>query len=341
MFGLSLRMCSELAVSEINAVGGLLGLPVVLHHVDGGAPPDDVEAEIARLVREGRVDAVVGWQLPAPGTGAPADTVARIATAPDDLGRPAPGVLHAGETPAAQLAPALAWMAARQDVRRWAVIGTDAPWARACAAAAGREAAAQHGAVVDTRFVAPGTHDFADVVDRLAECGAAGTGGVEGVLMLLVGEDAVHFNRAFAAAGLDARLPRLSTLMDENVLLASGPRATHALFAAAGWFEDLATAESLDFTARYARRFGIHAPLPSSVGESCYEALLLFAELVRRARSLHRDVLLAAGEDLHYGGPRGEVVVHDRHTVHHVYLARARDLSFEVVARLADGVTAP
>ena len=44
----------------------------------------------------------------------------------------------------------------------------------------------------------------------------------DAVLMLLVGEDAVTFNRAFAAAGLDSRCRRLSTLIDENTLAGSG-----------------------------------------------------------------------------------------------------------------------
>ena len=78
--------------------------------------------------------------------------------------------------------------------------------------------------------------------------------------MLLVGEDAVLFNRAFAAAGLDARCLRLSTLIDENTLAGSGAESTRGICAAAAYFETLATPESLDFGWRYTRHFGPEAP---------------------------------------------------------------------------------
>ncbi len=44
--------------------------------------------------------------------------------------------------------------------------------------------------------------------------------------MLLVGQDAVDFNRAFAQRGLHEELLRFSPLMDENMLIASGHDAT-------------------------------------------------------------------------------------------------------------------
>ena len=90
--------------------------------------------------------------------------------------------------------------------------------------------------------------------------------------MLLVGEDAVTFNRAFAAAGLDSACRRLSTLIDENTLAGSGAENTRGICAAAAYFETLATPESLDFGWRYTQRFGLDAPTLNSVGESCSRA---------------------------------------------------------------------
>ena len=102
-------------------------------------------------------------------------------------------------------------------------------------------------------------------------------------------------------------------------------------------FEDLATGPALDFTGRYARSFGVDGPLPSSLGESCYEGLSLYAALVRRARSLERRDLLAAADGAVYEGPRGVVGMRGAHSVQDVYLARARDLEFEVISRLWSG----
>jgi len=146
-----------------------------------------------------------------------------------------------------------------------------------------------------------GSEDYSGVVRAIDRSGA------DGVLMLLIGEDAVHFNRAYAAHGLHQRALRLSTHMDENMLLATGAEATENLWAAAGYFETLATAESLEFNGRYAARFGTHAPVLSSLGESCYEGVRLLAALADRARALDVRGLIRAGRDVAYEGPRGAV----------------------------------
>ena len=336
MFGLSCRMNSELAVSEINDAGGLLDRAVHLHHVDGGAPPHAVAREVQRLVRTREVDAVVGWHISAVRRWlAPriAGGVPYVYTALYEGGERTPGVFMTGETPTNQLDPALGWMSSELGVRRWAIVGNDYIWPRASAAAAHRWTR-EHGRDITTDvFVPLGTRDFGPALDELSRSGA------DGVLMLLVGEDAVHFNRAFAAAGLDHLQTRLSTLMDETMLLASGGRATRSLYAAAGYFEDLATPDALDFAGRYARRFGVTSPAPSSLGESCYEGVNLYASLVRRAESIHRDDVLRVSEGVRYGGPRGEVSLRGAHAVQDVYLAEARDVHFDVVARLSSGLT--
>jgi urea transport system substrate-binding protein len=335
MFGLSCRMCSELAVSEVNDDGGLLGRPVELHHVDGGADPGAVAREAQRLVRTGSVDAVVGWHISAVRRRlAPriAAQVPYVYTALYEGGERTPGVLLTGETPANQLGPALEWMRTELGVRRWAVVGDDYVWPRASAAVAAQWARTHGTPIVDEIFVPFGTRDFSPVLRTLSRSSA------DGVLMLLVGEDAVHFNRAFAEAGLDFRQTRLSTLMDETMLLASGERATHSLYSAAGYFEDLATADALEFAGRFARRFGVAAPVPSSLGESCYEGMNLYAQLVRDAGSIRREDVLAASDEVRFGGARGETVLRRGHVVQDVYIARAQDVHFEVIARLSTGI---
>lgn len=334
MFGLSCRACSELAVTEINADGGLLARPVSLHHVDGSGDPSIVARRVEALVRTGRVEAVVGWHISAVRREmAPrvAGEVPYVYTALYEGGERTPGVLVTGETPRNQLGPALGWMREALGVRRWAVVGNDYCWPRASAVAAHEWARRTCAEITADIFVPLGTQDFTLVLRRLARSGA------DGILMLLVGEDAVHFNRAFAEEEMHDRIVRLSTLMDETMLLASGARATRSLYAAAGFFEDLATPNALEFASRYAHRFGLNAPPPSSIGESCYEGVNLYAALVRRAGSLARQNLMAASEGVRYTGPRGEVHLRRSHTVQDVYIARAEDVHFDVVARLSSG----
>jgi urea transport system substrate-binding protein len=251
-----------------------------------------------------------------------------IYTAQYEGGEHTPGVFVTGETPARQLLPAMRLLAESHQVRRWFVVGNDYVWPRVTARAAIRYALACGGHVCGQEFVPLGTNEYAGVLRAIDRSGA------DGVLMLLIGADAVHFNRAFAACRLHQRALRLSTHMDENMLMAAGADTTENLWAAAGYFETLATAESLEFNGRYAARFGTQAPVLSSLGESCYEGVRLLAALADRARSLNVRALMQAGRTVGYEGPRGAVRLHGNHLRQPIYLARADAFDFDIVAQL-------
>ncbi|WP_271215158.1 ABC transporter substrate-binding protein, partial [Pseudonocardia halophobica] len=95
--------------------------------------------------------------------------------------------------------------------------------------------------------------------------------------MFLVGHDAVEFHRQFADRGMESQCARFSTLMEESMLQKIGTRAAQDVFVASGYFEALPAAESLDFGARYVRRFGPGAPVLNAPGESGYKGLWMLA----------------------------------------------------------------
>ncbi|MEA2269741.1 MAG: urea transport system substrate-binding protein [Solirubrobacteraceae bacterium] len=330
IFGPSCELCARLAADEINAAGGLLGREVRLRVVDGAGPPERVADEIDALVSTGAVDMVVGWHISAVRKAvAPriAMRVPYVYTAMYEGGEQTPGVFLVGETPDTQLLPAMRWLAHECGVQRWCIVGNDYIWPRRTAAVAQGFAEEIGSRVCEEMFVPLGTDRFPQVIGRLTASRA------DGVLMLLVGQDAVHFNRAFADAGLDEKFWRLSTCVDENTLLASGADGTHRLCATAAYFASLATPESMAFGARYTARFGRHAPPLNSIGESCYEGMLLLSALVREARSIDVRDMCTAARSLGYAGPRGDLAVRDGHLDQRIYLAGANGLGFEVIAQ--------
>ncbi|MET9080356.1 substrate-binding domain-containing protein [Streptomyces sp. NPDC004237] len=331
VFGPSCESAARLAVEELNAAGGVLGREVRLLTVDGGAPPARVAAEVGALVSLGAVDGVVGWHTSAVRQALlprVAGRVPYVYTAQYEGGERTPGVFLTGETDAAQLLPAMRVLAESAGVRRWCTVGNDYVWPRVTARAARGYARDCGGRVRDEVFVPLGTEEFGPVLRRVERCEA------DAVLMLLVGADAARFNRAFAGYGLHQRCLRLSTHMDENILLATGADGTDGLWAAAGFFETLATAESLDFSARYAARFGVDAPVVGSLGESCFEGVRLLAALAERARSLDVRAMCALGDAVSYEGPRGVVRLRGNHLAQRLYLARADAFDFHIVAQL-------
>lgn len=339
MLGLSCELSARLAAEELNAADGVGGRQIQLLLVDGGVAPGRVAMETDRLISAGAVDAVVGWHISSVRQAVVPRVRGRVPyvyTTVYEGGERSPGVLVTGETPARHLLPAMGVLGEACGVRRWCVVGNDYVWPRVTARAAREYARACGGRIVGATFVPLGTRDFTRVLRRIECCRA------DAVLMLLVGEDAVLFNRAFAAVGLHQQCPRLSTLMDENMLLASGPEATVGLWATAGYFETLATPESLGFGARYVRRFGAHAPPVGGLGESCYEGVRLLAALpsVLGPRPPRRRWLPGrAGEaglaDLPgFDGARGILRVRGNHVEQPVYLAEADGLDFHVHTQL-------
>lgn len=331
IFGPSCEASASLAVEEFNTGCGVLGRPLRLVPIDGGQRPEQVANEVDCLISAGAIDAVAGWHISAVRQAVAPRTAGRVPyayTALYEGGEQTPGVFLTGETPNVQLYPAMRWMAAGLGVRRWFIVGDDYVWPRASAVAARAYAERLGGRICAESYVGLGSADFSSVLEKIERARP------DGVLMLLVGEDAVQFNRAFAARGLDEQIVRLSTLMDENMLLATGIGGTSGLYAAAGFFASLGTESSMQFLAGYTRRYGELAPTATSPGESCYEGVRLLAELWRRCGSTDLPAICAVAESTGYDGPRGPVQLADRHLRQRVYVARADGVDFEVLAQL-------
>ena len=331
IFGPSCEASARLAASEINEAGGVLGREMRLLPVDGGEPPARVAARVGAMADAGEIEAVVGWH-----TSAVRERVApRLAgrlpyvyTAVYEGGEQTPGVFLTGETPATQLLPAMRWMAGERSVRRWFVVGSDYIWPRTSAGWARRFAGEVGAEIVDEAFVGLGTEEFGPVLRRIERARP------QGILLLLLGSDAVQFNRAFTEMRLHELMVRLSPLMDENMLLATGPANTHELYSVAGFFESLGTAHSMDFGSRYRRRLGPNAPVTTSPGESCFEGVTLLSRLAAAARDTGVGAVDAISEGLAYEGPRGRVHLHDRHLQQRIYLAQADGLDFDVLSEV-------
>lgn len=331
MFGPSCELCAQLAVQQINDEGGLLGREVGLRVIDAGAPPEIVGDEVDRLLRDGHVEALVGWHTSAVRRAVAPRVDGRVPyvyTALYEGGEVTPGVFMTGETPHLQVLAALQWMARETGVRHWDLVGDDYVWPRQTAATVVAAAATCGIEVHEQVFIRSGAHDHGPALRRLRE------GDADGVLMLMLGENGVRFNRQFARSHLDEKCVRLSPLMDENMLLGSGAASTRNLFSTAGYFEALTTSGSLDFGARYSRAYGPRAPVLSSMGESCYEGLMLLARIVMGAGSLEVGRLCATASGTSWESPRGEVWVRGQHLQQQIYLAEARGLDLDVIATL-------
>lgn len=332
IYGPSCLACGELAAEQLNARGGICGREIELIVIDGGREPHTVAAEVGALVDSGAVEAVAGWHISAVRQAITQRIGGKVVYAYSAMheGRDdTPGVFMLGERPINQLLPAATWMREQLGVGRWAVVGNDYVFPRVTGATARLALRDTASSVVSETYVPLGTRNFSTVLSELE------TAEVDGVMMLLMGQDAVHFNRQFARLGLADHLSRLSPAIEENTLLGGGPGAHHNLYAAAAYFDGMDTVESSDLAAAYYGRYGPWAPALNAVGESCYEAVIFLARVGQTCGSMRVDGLGAMSSGTFYDGPRGLVQLDGNLLNQDVYIAAADDVEFSVLAQIS------
>jgi urea transport system substrate-binding protein len=332
IYGPSCLACAELAVEQLNEHSGIASRKVELVIVDGGQVPEKVAEDVARLVDAGRVEAVAGWHISAVRqaiTHRVGGRVVYVYAAMHEGRDDTRGVFMLGERPVNQLLPATGWMREQLGVGRWAVVGNDYVFPRVTAASA--RAALRDGpsSIVAETYVPLGTTDFRNVLAGLRRRD------VEGVIMLLMGQDAVHFNRQFARAGLSAELARLSPAVEENTLLGGGAGANEGLYAAAAYFDGMGTTEGSELERAYYARYGEYAPPLNAIGESCYEAVHFLARMGRVCGRIDVEVAETMRSGHFYEGPRGLMRLDGNLVNQDVYLAVAKGLEFDVQAQIA------
>ena len=324
LWGPSCLACATLATEDWNRAGGMRGRQVRLTVIDASDESETLEDEVRDLVAEGGVAAMVGMH-----TSSVRERITRVAggrlplvyTPLYEGGRLPPGVMAIGETPNDQLLPALAWLSTRYRLSRWFLLGNDYCWPRRTHALASEALAAAGCEVRGNRFVPLGACDPERAVDEIRRSNA------QAVLMSLVGQDAVDFNRAFGASGLGARVLRLSCAIEENGLLAMGADCTDGLFVAAGYFANLSTDRNSSFKERYWSRFGDRAPTLNALGQSTYEGVAFLRGL------MSRDMRRA---EIKFDSVRATQWRSNTDKATPIYLAQAEGLALSVVRRLAN-----
>lgn len=330
IWGPSCRACAELAIEELNAEGGVDGRPISLTIVNAGDAPEQVAEEADLLCSGGMIDAVVGMHT-SDVREAIADRIAGslpyVYTPLFEGGPASPGVFCIGETPGQQLLPGLDWLSARFRLKRWFLLGNDYIWPRASHAAVHRHFRGGERSIVGQAYLPFGTQNFEQVLERIRRAQP------DGLLLSLVGDDCIRFNRAFARSPQAGKVIRFSCAVEENTLLGIGAESTDGLFAASGYFSSLDTPANGAFRERYHSRFGERGPMLNSIGEGLYEGLYFLHALADATRSADWT---RPGTALPVKGPRGAVFQQAGRAEMPMYLAQAEGHSFQLVEQLSD-----
>jgi ABC-type branched-subunit amino acid transport system substrate-binding protein len=326
IWGPSSIACAQLAQTEINDDGGLLERRVRLRIIDSSDEAPDVGAVTAQLMHCGAIDAIVGMHTSQVRQRVLHDVGRQIPYVYTPLyegGEHTPGVFAIGETPAQQLRPALEYLIERFRARRWMFIGNDYVWPRVSHRLAASYLADRGAELLGDRYLPFGVEDFSEVLDEVRRLRP------HAVLLSLVGQDAVQFNRAFGSLGLPRDVLRLSCAIEENGLLAIGADNTEGLFVSSGYFASLVNDANMAFKERYYNHFGQRAPTLNALGQSTYEGMHFMAALARRAAVDDAPLLGPLPSPLAFRSVRGIRYLGNEHCLHPTYLARVAGHFFE------------
>ncbi|TWH41891.1 branched-chain amino acid transport system substrate-binding protein [Rhodococcus rhodochrous J38] len=292
IYAMGVEHLAELAVDEVNAMGGIGGRPLEVLIADDATEPAQAAAETARMIRAG-CRAIFACTTSASFSAVTKTVGDRgiVVVQPviNEGGAEAGTVVRFGERPAAQVAALARPLMDDAGGRRWFLVGQRYSWSYGAHRAARRILADKAGHVVGQHYVPLGTADFGAVIERIRKSGA------DIVMSSLIGSDEVAFQRQCTDAGLRSTTRMLSLVMDESTYEHIGPGVTDGIWTALGYFESAAAAGNRDLVARYRQQYGRWAPPVTALSETVYEAVLQYARILEthpddHARA-HADLL--------------------------------------------------
>ncbi len=278
VFAVACEYLAGLSVEEINAEGGLNGKPVELLVHDDATDSARAELEAARLVATG-CQAIIASVTSASFEGAQR-AVRRTGTPliyplVNEGGHADSHVLRWGERPLDQVSAAAGRIMRDTDSRQWYLIGNDYSWSHGAHIAAAQAIGGAGGQLVGSRFTPLGTTDFGRVIDDIRRSNASL------IVSSLVGADEVAFEREAWSSGLRRHCEVLALSMEESTRERVGDDASAGIWTAFGYYETFDGEINKDLRQRYRHTYGHWAPPISSLSESVYEAILLYAGAVR------------------------------------------------------------
>ena len=310
----------RMAVTEINAAGGLLGKEVELILVDSATDPAVANTGAKRLINRDGVAAIF-----ASTTSASREAILSVVRANGETlffynaiyeGHACDDSMFVmGEVPENQINPIVPYLQEKTGGSKWYFVGNDYNWPQNTATIAEQAIPDAGGELVGTKFVPIGTADFSAILQDIAATDP------DYVLLIMLPGDVVAFMKQFRNQGLHESVIPVATLVEQSAIAAMGP-ASQGLMIPAGYFAGT-TEEAIAFETRYKEVLGTNAAAQNFISMNAYDAVHLWARAVAKAGTTEKDAVAAAVPTVSFDGPRGNVhySAATRHATFPIYLA--------------------
>jgi len=336
--GIANANVARMVVGDINARGGLLGRRVELRLEDGATDDAVAAARAAKLVREDRVDVLLGGIYSSTRQAIKGAAVVEGKTLyiyPEQYeGQESdPLIFCTGPVPAQQVDPFIPWLMRETGARSFYLPSADYIWPHVLNARVREVVTANGGSIVGEEYHPLDHMDYEATVQRIVASGA------DAVFNTIVPPGVSPFLQRLHDAGFTRGGGQLvCTYFDENFVNMVPAEHVEGLWSCLDYYQAVDDPFSRRLLAQYEALYPGDAKFTG--GSACsglYRGLRLWAAAVAEAGSLDQDDVIAALDRAEIAeGPGGPAAMApgQHHARMNMYIARARGGRFEIVERL-------
>jgi len=336
--GLANANLVKMMVEDINAAGGLLGRKLELILEDGATTESVAAAAANKLVRQDKVDVLVGGIFSSTRQAIKGPAVEQAKTLyiyPEQYEGQEyhPLLFCTGPVPAQQVEPLLPWLMQSTGAKKFFLPSADYIWPRLLNESARKVVTANGGSIVGEEYFPLDHTDYRATVERIMSSGA------EVVFNTTVPPGVASFLEQLHQAGFQKRGGQIiCTYFDENMLAALPAYLVEGLYSCLDYYQTIGDPFSCDLLARYNKRFpGAQMFTGGSACSGLYRGIKLWETAVKEVGSLNPyDVAAALDHAKIAEGPGGpaEMAPGQHHVRMNMYIGRAKGGAYEIVRSL-------
>jgi len=325
----------QLAIDQINAMGGVLGRKIKVIKEDGASDWPTFAEKSKKLLINDRVAAVFGcW------TSASRKAVLPIFEKENGMLyyptfyeglEQSKNVIYTGQEATQQILWGLDWVSKEKKAKTYFLVGSDYIWPRTSMKIARKhiEGHLKDSKVVGEEYYPLGHTQFNSLINKIKAAKP------DVIFIAVVGGSNVSFYKQLKAAGVTAAKQTLLTIsVTEDEVLGIGGENMQGFYASMKYFQSLDNANNKKFVEAFKAKYGAKAVI-GDVTQAAYLGPWLWKATVEKAGSFDVDKIAAASKDIEFkGAPEGYVKVHENHHLWsktRIGMAQA-DGQFKVVA---------
>lgn len=298
----------QMAVSEINAGGGVLGRPVEVVVEDGASDPKTFSEKASSLVVKNKISTVFGCHTSA----------SRKAVLPIFERRGAMlfyqthyegfecsrNVIYSGAVPNQQLGNYIPWIVKTLGKKKFFIVGSNYVYPREMAKVSKKLIEAAGATWVGDEYLELGHSEWAVMVNKIKESGA------DVVLSNVVGDSVISFYREFKNQGLShAEIPICATVTSEIEIAAMGAEYAAGSYTSFPYFMSIDTPANKTFISNFRKFVNDPKAVTYHSLEAAYFQVYLWKQAAEKAKDLSADAIRAAIGGQSFDAPGGKVTI--------------------------------